>query len=167
MFSVFLIIFAERKSARKSVFSTMELTQTYSNSLLETMGILNVNTLRLSKFIWEKYEKFAIKKLENYTVKIRGTYYYLNNLTPKQAQHELETLKQFEPLLSPFKQQLESIDRNEFVKFRNTAMDFFNALEDVTHALTEIADVHSSYKSSIPTLAKGWDSKEDEHWDNY
>jgi hypothetical protein len=36
---------------------------------------------------------------------------------------------------------------------------------DLTSNLVE--DIHSSYKSSIPVLAKDWDCKEDEHWDNY
>ncbi|OQX21828.1 MAG: hypothetical protein BWK75_02275 [Candidatus Altiarchaeales archaeon A3] len=143
----------------------MELTSTYSNTLLETISVLN--TFSLSKFVWKKYEKFAIPKIEDSTIKIRGTFYYLNNLKPKQAEQELRTLNQFEPLLSQLKQQLELIDDAEFLKFKKTALDFFTALEEITDTLNEITDIHSAYKRSIPVLAKDWDSPEDNHWDNY
>lgn len=32
---------------------------------------------------------------------------------------------------------------------------------------TEAENLHDSYKISIPTLAKDWDSEADKRWDNY
>ncbi|PKP61059.1 MAG: hypothetical protein CVT88_01140 [Candidatus Altiarchaeales archaeon HGW-Altiarchaeales-1] len=143
----------------------MELTSTYSNTLLEMISVLN--TFSVSKFVWKKYEKFAIPKIEDSTIKIRGTFYDLNNLKPKQAEQELQTLNQFKPLLYQLKQQLELIEDMEFLKFKNTALDFFTTLKEITDTLNEITDIHSSYKRAMPVLAKDWDRPEDNHWDNY
>lgn len=143
----------------------MELTLTYSNTLLETISV--INTFSVSKFVWKKYERFAIPKIEDCTMRIRGTFYYLHHLNSKQAELELQTLNLFTPILSQLKSQLDLVKDNEFIKFKNTALDFFIAFQEVIDTLNEISDIHSSYKSAIPVLAKDWGCPEDNHWDNY
>ena len=48
----------------------MVYTQTYSTSILESLGVLS--SFNIAETIWEKYEQFAIPKIKESTVKLRG-----------------------------------------------------------------------------------------------
>ena len=62
----------------------------YSTSILDTFSILA--SFSPAGVIWDKYEKYAIPKIEDATLKIRGSLFYLKDLTPKQAEKELKSL---------------------------------------------------------------------------
>ena len=137
----------------------------YSTSIFESLGVLS--SFSISETIWEKYEKFAIQKLKESTIKLRGSLYYLKDLTPNDASKELNSFSPFIPVLAKLRAVIEPIDDREFRKFRITALDFFDTVDFLYFNLQDIADIHSSYELSKPVLATDWDSNEDEHWNNY
>ena len=138
---------------------------TYSTSIFESLGVLS--SFSISETIWEKYEKFAIPKVKESTIKLRGSLYYLKELTPSEASKELNSISPLIPVLSKLKTVIEPIDDREFHEFRTVALDFFDTVDSLYSNLQDIADVHSAYELSKPVLATDWDSNEDEHWNNY
>jgi hypothetical protein len=138
---------------------------TYSNSIFESLGVLT--SFNIAETIWEKYEKFAIPKIKDSTIKLRGSLYYLKDLSPNEASKELNSISPLIPVLSKVRTVIEPIDDREFHDFRTAALDFFDTVDYLYFNLQDIADVHSSYELSKPVLANDWDSNEDEHWDNY
>jgi hypothetical protein len=138
---------------------------TYSTSIFESLGVLS--GFNFAETIWEKYEKFAIPKIKDSTMKLRGSLYYLKDLSPKEASKELNSFRSLLPVLSKLKTVIKPIDDKGFHEFRTTAFDFFDTVDFLYSNLQDIADVHSSYELSKPVLAPDWDSDEDEHWNNY
>lgn len=137
----------------------------YSTSILDTFSILA--SFSPAGVIWDKYEKYAIPKIEDATLKIRGSLFYLKDLTPKQAEKELKSLDKIILVLNKYKDMLYSIDDKEYIHFKNVTIEFFNTIDLLHNNLMDIANVHASYELSINTLSKDWDSEEDQHWDNY
>lgn len=138
---------------------------TFSNSILESLGVLS--SFNISETIWERYEKFAIAKIKESTIKLRGTQFYLKDLTPVQASKELLTIEPILQVLSKFKTIIEQISIREYREFKLVALEFFNTVDFLVYNIQEIADIHSSYKLSENVLALDWDKEEDNHWDNY
>lgn len=138
---------------------------TYSTNILDTFSVLS--SFNLAESIWDKYEKYAIPKIEDATIKLRGSLFYIKDLTPKQAEKELKTLNQIIPVLYTSKEMLSSIEDKEFQSFKNTAIEFFDTVDLLHDNLQDIAKIHSFYEMSMSVLSEDWDSKEDQHWDNY
>lgn len=138
---------------------------TYSTSIFESLGVLS--SFNIAETIWEKYEKFAIPRIKDSTFKLRGSLYYLKDLSPNEASKELNSISPIIPVLSKLRTVIEPIDGREFHDFRIAALDFFETVDFLYFNLQDIADVHSSYELSKPVLATDWDSNEDEHWNNY
>ena len=138
---------------------------TYSISILESIGVLS--SFNIAESIWEKYEKFAIPKIKESTVKLRGSLYYLKDLTPSQAAKEANSISSLIPVLAKLRAVIEPIDNKDFKEFKIVALDFFDTVDFLYTNLHDIADIHSSYELSKLVLAIDWDSREDEHWDNY
>ena len=138
---------------------------TYSNSILDTFGVLS--SFSLADTIWNKYEKHAIPKIEDTTLKLRGSLFYLKELSPKQAHKEFKSIESIIPILCNLRSMLEPIDDQEFINFKNTAIEFFDTVNLLSDNLQDIAQIHSSYEMSTPVLAEDWDKKEDNHWDKY
>jgi hypothetical protein len=139
--------------------------QTYSTSILESLGVLS--SFNIAETIWEKYEQFAIPKIKESTVKLRGSLYYLKDLTPSQGAKEAKSISTLIPVLAQLRTVIEAIDEKEFKEFKNAALDFFDTVDFLYSSLQDIADEHSSYELSKPVLATDWEAREDEHWDNY
>jgi len=59
----------------------MAYTLSYTTSIWESLGILSGFIIAET---WEKYEKFAIPKIKDSTIKLRGSIYFLKDLTPNQ-----------------------------------------------------------------------------------
>ena len=137
----------------------------YSSSIFESLGVLS--SFNIAETIWEKYEKFAIPKIKDSIIKIRGSVYYLKDLTPNEASKELNSISPLIPVLSKLRTVIESINDREFHDFRTVAFEFFDTVDFLYFNLQDIADIHSSYELSKPVLATDWDSNEDEHWNNY
>lgn len=138
---------------------------TYSTNILDTFSVLS--SFNLAESIWDKYEKYAIPKIEDATVKLRGSLFYIKDLTPKQAEKELKTLNQIITVLYKFKEMLNAIEDKEFQDFKNTAIEFFDTVDLLHDNLQDIAQIHNFYEMSMPVLSEDWDSKADQHWDNY
>jgi len=138
---------------------------TFSNSILESLGVLS--SFNISETIWEKYEMFAIAKIKESTIKLRGTQFYLKDLTHTQASKELLTIGPILQVLSKFKTIIEQIENREYKEFKMVALEFFNTVDFLVSNIQEIADIHSSYKLSENVLSIDWDKEEDEHWNNY
>ena len=62
---------------------------------------------------------------------------------------------------------IEPIDDREFQNFKIAALEFFDTVDFLQDNLQDIASIHSSYEMSLATLSEDWDSKQDQHWDNY
>lgn len=138
---------------------------TYSTNILDTFGVLS--SFSFAEAIWGKYEKYAIPKLEDATLKLRGSLFYIKDLTPRQANKELKSLEQLVPIFGKFRSMLEPLDNQEFQHFRNAAIEFLDTVDLLHDNLQDIAQIHSSYEQSLSVLASDWDSKEDSHWDYY
>lgn len=138
---------------------------TYSTSILESLGVLS--SFSISETIWEKYVEFAIPKIKETTLKLRGSLYYLKDLTPSQAAKEADSISSLIPILVKLQTLIAPIDEIKFREFKIAALDFFETVDFLYANLQDLADVHSSYELSKPVLATDWDSKEDEHWNNY
>ncbi|MCK4664131.1 MAG: hypothetical protein KAT68_14785 [Bacteroidales bacterium] len=138
---------------------------TYSTSIFDTFGVLS--SFSFAETIWSKYEKYAIPKIEDTTLKLRGSLFYLKDLTPKQAQKELKSIDSIIPILCRFRSMLEPIDDQEFINFKNSAIEFLDTVDLLHNSLQDIAQIHSSYEMSMSVLAEDWDRKEDNHWDKY
>lgn len=143
----------------------MDYNLTYSTSIFESLGVLS--SFSITETIWEKYEKFAIPKIKDSTIKLRGSLYYLKDLKPYEASKELNAISPLIPILLKLRTIIEPIDDREFYEFRTAALDFFDTVDFLYFNLQDIADVHSSYELSKPVLATDWDSNEDDHWNNY
>lgn len=138
---------------------------TYSTSILESLGVLSC--FNITETIWEKYEKFAIPKIKESTVKLRGSLYYLKDLTPTQAAKEATSISSLILVLAKLRTVIEPIDDRAFKEFKISALDFFDTVDFLYSNLQDIADIHSSYELSKPVLATDWDNNKDEHWNNY
>lgn len=137
----------------------------YSTSIFESLSVLS--GFSLAETIWEKYEKFAVPKIEESTLKLRGTLYSLKGVSPKKASKELKVLNPIIPILCKLRCMIEPIGDKEFHTFKMAAIDFFDTVDFLQDNLQDIANIHSSYEMSHSVLSKDWDSKEDQHWDNY
>ena len=99
----------------------------YSTSILESFGVLS--GFNLAENIWDKYEQFAIPKIEESTIKLRGSLFYLKEISPKEALTELTILDQIIPILLKLRINLETIDTKEFRNFRKVAIEFFDTVD--------------------------------------
>jgi len=139
--------------------------QSYTTSIFESLGILS--SLDITRNIWEKYEKFAVPKIKDSTIKLRGSLYYLKDISPAQASSELNSINTLIPVLSKLRSVIETINIQEHQEFKNAALDFFDTVDFLHSNLQEIADIHSSYEISKSVLASDWVNEADEHWNNY
>ncbi|PIQ14837.1 MAG: hypothetical protein COW67_11600 [Flavobacteriales bacterium CG18_big_fil_WC_8_21_14_2_50_32_9] len=138
---------------------------TYSTNILDTFSVLS--SFNFAESIWDKYEKYAIPKIQDATIKLRGSLFYIKDLTPKQAEKELKSLNQIIPVLYKSKEMLSSIKDKEFQDFKSAAIEFFDTIDLLHDNLQDIAKIHSFYEMSMSVLSEDWNSKEDQHWDNY
>ncbi len=138
---------------------------TYSTSIFESLGVLS--SFNITETIWEKYEKFAISKIKDSTLKLGDSLYYLKELSPVEASNELNAISPLIPIFSKLKTAIECIDDRKFDEYKTAALDFLELIDFLYSNLQDLADTHSSYELSKPVLATDWDSREDEHWNNY
>jgi hypothetical protein len=137
----------------------------YTASILESFGILS--GFPVAEAIWRTYAAFAIPKISESTVRLRGALYYLKDLTPEQAGEELGTIEPFMPVLFNLRTGIEEMDNPDFQDFKQAALDFFDTVNLLFSNLQDLAAVHASYELSQPVLAVDWDRQEDDHWDTY
>lgn len=140
---------------------------TYSTSIFESIGILSSFSFTKTETVWEDYETFAIPKIKESTIKLRGFLYYLKDTSPKEANKALKSIIPMLPILTLLKNTLDQIKDKEFNNFKKVAFDFFATVEFLCLSLQDVADINSSYKLSHPVLQTDWDKEADNHWDNY
>ena len=138
---------------------------TYLTNIIDALGILAF--INVTETIWEKYEKYVIGKIKDATLKLRGALFYIKELTPAEAQKELDTLNTFMPTFNKLKAAIKNIDNPQLEQIKRTAMEFFKTIDLMQEHLQDIAQAHAAYEMSIPVLAVDWDSEEDNHWDEY
>lgn len=138
---------------------------TYTASIFESLGMLS--SFNAADAVWEQYEHFAVPKMEESTIRLRGAMYYLKEMSAKDAERELGILALLTPALQKLSRDIESIEDKRFQRFRAAALEFISTTDQLYDGLMDIADIHAAYKASIPVLASDWDRPEDDHWDNY
>lgn len=143
----------------------MVLQMSYSNGIMESLGVLS--GFGVADAIWERYEQFAIPKLKESTVKLRGSLYYLKSLTPKAATKEMRSLEPLLPVLVKLSKAMEEEDDKAFQAFKSAATEFIEVVNLLYESLEDIAEPGGSYRASMPVLATDWNSQEDQHWDKY
>ena len=137
----------------------------FSTSIFESFGVLS--SFSVTETIWEKYETFATNKMKDATLKLRGSLYYLKDLSANDAQKELNTLSPLMPVLLHLRKAMEQADKKKFLNYQSIVLEFFETVDFLYFNLQDIADVHSTYEQSKPVLAADWERPEDEHWNNY
>ncbi len=137
----------------------------FSNGILDTFSVLS--SFNLANAIWSNYERYAVPKIEESTIKLRGSLFYIKDLTPTQAKKEIIYLEQVLPLFSSFKEKFENIEGEDFRRFQKTVLEFYEAIYLFYNNLQDIANVNDSYFISHEVLGKDWERSEDDHWDNY
>lgn len=143
----------------------METGLSLSTSIFESFGA--ISGFSFVKGIREKYEAFAVSKIQDASLKLTGAQHFLKEMTPGQARRELDLIEPFTPVLKDLRYSVDNIDRKEFPLLVKAAGDFFEAVDLIIVGLHDVAEIHSSYETSLPVLAHDWDSQEDEHWNNY
>jgi hypothetical protein len=143
----------------------MEPTLGYKNNILDGLEVFS--SFKLPNSIWDVYEKHAMAKIDDAILKLRGTQYYIKELTPDQAKQELKTLNPIVEVLFDLQKRIEEINDEYFQNFKRKAAEFCQVVEEVYEDLQDIAEEHAAYFLSRPVLEKDWDQPEDDHWDNY
>lgn len=143
----------------------MSYSHVFSSSIFDALGVLN--SFSISETIWRKYENFAITKLNESTLKIRGTVYFLKDLTADEAKQELNLLNQLIPILSKLRSAVESNKDENLINFKTAVSSFFDSVDLLFFSLRDAAEVNSSYELSLPVLSEDWVNEKDEHWNNY
>ncbi len=137
----------------------------FTNSILEPMGFLS--GFNISDKIWDRYQRFAVPKIMESTMKLRGAVYYIKDFSPKEAAEELERISDVVEILQALKLSVSAVQSPDFKAFKKAATDFFNAVDELQSALEDVADVHHSYRLAVPTFSEDWGSESDQCWDNY
>lgn len=137
----------------------------FSNSIIEPMGFLS--GFNVSQTIWDRYQSFAIPKIMESTMKLRGALSYVKDFSPKQAAEELERISDIVAILHDLRLSVSAVQAPGFNAFRKAAMDFFDAVDELQNALEDIAEVHYSYRLSVVAFSEDWGSESDQCWDNY
>ena len=94
---------------------------TFSSSIFESLGVLS--TFNIVETIWDDYERFAIPKVKESTLKLRGSLYYLKDLSPKEAGKELNILNPIMPILSTVRNIIEPLQDKDIQDF---LIDYFD-----------------------------------------
>lgn len=137
----------------------------FTNSIIEPMGFLS--GFNISDKVWNQYQRFAVPKIMESTMKLRGALYYVKDFSPKQAAEELEHIADAVSILQTLRVSVAEMDFPEFKMFKKAAMDFFNAVDELQSALEDVAEVHHSYRLTVAAFSEDWDSESDQCWDNY
>jgi hypothetical protein len=143
----------------------METRLSLSTSIFESFGA--ISEFSFVEGIREKYEAFAVSKIQDSSLKLTGAQHFLKEMTPGQARRELDLIEPVTPVLKDLRYSVDSINRKEFPLLVKAAGDFFEAVDFIIIGLNDLAEIHSSYKASLPVLAHDLESQEDEHWNNY
>ncbi|KAB1063172.1 hypothetical protein F3059_11045 [Salibacter halophilus] len=137
----------------------------YNHFIFETLGIMS--SLQYTDSVWNDYEEFAISKIEDANLRIRGAVSQSRNLKNSEAEKELLLLEKMIPVINQFEKSLESSNDEKFRAIKDSFQTFLASVKELHKTLEELADKHHHYKISTPVLSEDWDSEEDDHWDNY
>ena len=136
-----------------------------STNLFETLSVLS--SFKLTESIWDSYESFAISKISDSTLKLRGAMHYLKELTPSQAAKELKLINNMMPIIQQLNTMILKVNHTELAMFKNEVAEFIETIEHLRFQLNEIKDEQNSYLISSQVLEQDWLREEDNHWDNY
>ncbi len=131
---------------------------------MDIFGVLS--SFRLAENFWGNYETFAIAKIEEATLKLRGSLFYVKDLSPDQAQSQLKSLVPFFEVLEILKKELNAAENPALKNFKKTTGEFFQTVAHLQENLEDVAFEHHPYEMSTPAL-EDWSRPENDHWDNY
>ena len=100
---------------------------TYSTNIFDSLGVLN--SFNLTGTVWSKYEKFAVRKLESTTLKLKGILFSFEDIGLEQAIKEHEMLSDFIPIFSDLRKTIEQNTNAEIRRFKSVAIDFFDTFD--------------------------------------
>jgi len=118
-------------------------------------------------FIWEKYKQFAIPKIEQGTITLRGLQDYISDYSPEMAAHELKELERIIQTITELRPKFQEIQNEGFREFKDASLEFFNTVENIHDMLEDISNVNQNLHTSLPVLKEDWDSEADQVWDFY
>jgi len=140
------------------------------NTMYNTPNIIDSMNMIYSFGVYEsmkdEYVKIALVKLQESLMALRGSLYYLKDLTPEQAQRELKFVEVVIPVLEKIQFKISAMNV-EYDELRKVSSEFVETIQEVYFGLREIADVNESYTLSAPVLAEDWEHPDNDHWDNY
>lgn len=136
-----------------------------TNCIFETLSVFS--GIKTQHSLWKEYENFALQKIKDSVVVLRGAIYYAKELTDAEARKELNVVDSCLPFLHDFKFLLESGSIKTSVEFRQVALELISIVDELLICLRDITDITSSYEYSLPVLSVDWECKEDDHWNNY
>jgi len=134
------------------------------NDLFETLGILSISSVQ--KVFLDKFKKRAITKLEEETLKIRGSLFYIKNLNPKEANELKDITQKTINILSDIQKKIEILSDLEYNDYKVAVFDYIDAVHTLHSYLEDVTDIHNSYLISHNVL-DDWNEPENDHWDNY
>ncbi len=142
----------------------MNVSSQIGSDLFETLGILSISSVQ-NDFLNE-FKNLAITKLEEETLKIRGSLYYVKKLDPKDAKELKDIIQKRLNILSDIQKKIELLSDLKYNDFKVAALDYIDAIHTLYSYLEDVTDIHSSYLISHNIL-EDWNEPENDHWDNY
>ncbi len=136
-----------------------------TNCLFEALGVFS--GIKTQHPLWIDYEKFALQKIKDSIVVLRGAIFYAKELTDAEARKEVYVVASSLSFFHDFRTLLESDSIKTSTEFKVAALELINVVDELLICLREITEVTPSYEYSLPVLSVDWECKEDDHWNNY
>ncbi len=118
--------------------------------VFQTMGTF----AGIRQMVWNQYQAYAIPRIEEATKLLKKEIRYLAELTPEQAQTDLEFMKAFSEAITNAQREIETIQDPEFERFRKASMEFFSVLIDIKSGLTKAASQKDSVRASFHYMSR-------------
>ncbi|HHN48642.1 MAG TPA: hypothetical protein ENN08_06920 [Bacteroidales bacterium] len=115
----------------------METGLSLSTSIFESFGA--ISGFSYVEDIREKYEAFAVSKIQDATLKLRGAQHFIKEMTPGQARHELTLIEPVAPVLKELKYESEVRTNEIFTIHHSIIIKKFAALN--RNSLTRLTDL--------------------------
>lgn len=136
-----------------------------TNCLFEILGVFS--GIKTQHPLWIDYENFALQKIKDSIVVLRGAIFYAKELTDAEARKEVHVVASSLSFFHNFRSLLESDSIKTSTEFKVAALELISIVDELLTCLREITEVTPSYEYSLPVLSVDWECKEDDHWNNY
>ena len=132
------------------------MTSSLERTLFQTLGAFSgvFATSSITEFVWEKYQAFAIPRLEEATYQLKKELPFIAECTPDIAVRDLEFLKAISAPIMGFQQKIESITDADFERFRKAALAFFNILLELKSELKKASEQNDNVRASFHYMTR-------------